>query len=185
MILVFSSTTEGFVSFFNSSHANQKSRLSSLYSDRRNSRKTSRPSSERSIISKLRDHDSTSSRLGCLRFEHIDRHKINTETRSDTGGRTGCTYCSSAASILSILVQVCRSLLSILSSFLNKRQEMIIPAKIKAWACFRKVKKTHLSCTSWEQVKVISKYLFFWLPSTFTSTSWRNIHHFYCMKLFW
>lgn len=67
MILAFSSTTVEFVSFFRSSQANQKSRLSSLYSERRNSRNTSRPSNERSIISKLRDHDSTSSRLGCLK----------------------------------------------------------------------------------------------------------------------
>lgn len=84
MIRAFSSTTEGLVSFFRSSQANQKSRLSSLYSERRNSRKVSRPSKERSIISKLRAHDRTSSRLGCLRSNmHVTDRGQLTQDRGD------------------------------------------------------------------------------------------------------
>lgn len=125
MILAFSSTTEGLVSFFRSSQASQKSRLSSLYSERRNSRKISRPSKERSIISKLRAHDNTSSRLGCLQGRNkLGRHATCVRLAEVHKHPTIVTadlwpHCSSAASILSILVHVCRSLLSILSSFLD------------------------------------------------------------------
>lgn len=68
MILAFSSIADGLVSFFSSSQVIQNIRFSSLYSDRKNSRKTPLPSGEHIIISKLRDQAITSSSVGCLQM---------------------------------------------------------------------------------------------------------------------
>ncbi len=90
MMQAFSAIVDGLVSFFISSQAIQNIRFSSLYSDRKNSRKTSLPFEERNIISKLRDQEITSSGVRCW---------------------------SSVASMLFIFVQVCLSEPLLLSSF--------------------------------------------------------------------